>query len=40
MGEDFELKVLNGNELNILRKSEEKYTIIKASAQKHSEFHM
>jgi hypothetical protein len=39
-GDDFELKVLNCNQVKIQPKSAEKHkTIIKALAQKHTEFH-
>jgi exosome complex RNA-binding protein Rrp4 len=38
-GDDFELRVLNGNQVKIQPKSTEKYTtIIKALAEKHTEF--
>jgi hypothetical protein len=37
---DFELKVLNGNQVKIQAKSVKSYTkIIKALAEKHAEFH-
>jgi hypothetical protein len=40
MGDDFELKVLNGNQVKIQHKSSDKFTkIIKALAEKHTEFH-
>jgi hypothetical protein len=40
-GDDYELKVLNGNQVKIQPKSTEKYTtIIKALAEKHTEFLM
>jgi hypothetical protein len=39
-GDDFEIKVLNGNQVKIQPKSKEKYTtIIKALAEKRTEFH-
>ena len=39
-GDDFELKVLQGNQVKIQPKTSEKYsTIIKALAEKHTEFH-
>jgi hypothetical protein len=39
-GDDFELKVLTGNQVKILPKTADKYkTIIKALAEKHTEFH-
>ena len=39
-GDDFELKILNGNQVKIQPKSAEKYKIIiKALAEKHTEFH-
>jgi len=39
MGGDFELEVLNGDQVNIKHKSAEEYTI-KALAEKHTGFHM
>jgi len=39
-GDDFELKVLNGNEVKVQPKSADKYrTIINALIEKHTEFH-
>jgi hypothetical protein len=38
-GDNFQVKVLNSNQVKIQPKFTEKYTIIKALAEKHTDFH-